>query len=425
VDYLVSVLEGAVEAVAPGGFVFVGDVRSLPLLEAYQASVQAHQGSELDRDALRQRVRKRVVQEEELVLDPELFKAFGQQHPRISGVRILLKRGRHRNELTRFRYDVVLDVEAGERGREVEWWGRSGRDVTLEQIETRLREGEPSALGIKQVRNARLAFETRLLEWMAGGPGPETVGELRQQSEESGIDPEDLWALGEALGYEVEVSWSDSGATGAYDVKFLGRAAVGGEARGGARRSEAVGIRPWRSYANDPLRGLLERKAVPELRRFLEQRLPQYMVPVSFVVLDKLPLTPNGKPDRRALPSPDQVRADGSAMFVAPRNAAEEILAGIFAEVLALDRVGVDDNFFELGGHSLLATQVTSRVRDSFERDVPLRVLFERPTVAGLAEALLEDPADGPRIAQVAQVLIDVARLSDDEAKRMLVERDR
>ena len=129
--------------------------------------------------------------------------------------------------------------------------------------------------------------------------------------------------------------------------------------------------------------------SVAELRGFLEDRLPEYMVPGVFVELAALPLSPNGKVDRAALPAPEGVRPEVGG-FVAPRTATEELLAGIWAEVLGLDRVGATDHFFELGGHSLLATQVMSRVRAAFGAEVPLAALFDRPTVVGLAEVVDE-----------------------------------
>jgi amino acid adenylation domain-containing protein len=123
-----------------------------------------------------------------------------------------------------------------------------------------------------------------------------------------------------------------------------------------------------------------------ELRRWLEGTLPEYMIPAAFVPLEALPLTPHGKVDRKALPAPEADRAGLRVEFVAPRNAAEEVLAAIWAEVLGLERVGIQDDFFELGGNSLLATQVMSRLRQALRAEVPLRALFEAPTVAALAE---------------------------------------
>ena len=125
-----------------------------------------------------------------------------------------------------------------------------------------------------------------------------------------------------------------------------------------------------------------------ELRDFLKSKLPDYMVPSSFIFLDALPLTPNGKVDHKALPTPDESRPRLEEGFVAPRTPVEEIIGEIWAEVLKVDQVGVLDNFFELGGHSLLATQVMSRLRKVFQVDLPLRGLFEAPTVAGLAERI-------------------------------------
>ncbi|MDJ0706011.1 MAG: phosphopantetheine-binding protein, partial [Leptolyngbyaceae cyanobacterium MO_188.B28] len=122
-----------------------------------------------------------------------------------------------------------------------------------------------------------------------------------------------------------------------------------------------------------------------ELRRFLMQSLPDYMTPVGLVLLEALPLTPNGKIDRRALPAPDWSSVVQADAFVAPRNPVEEQLAEIWMEVLRIAKVGIHDNFFELGGHSLLATQIMSRVSKTLSIDIPLRTIFELPTIAALA----------------------------------------
>jgi amino acid adenylation domain-containing protein len=127
--------------------------------------------------------------------------------------------------------------------------------------------------------------------------------------------------------------------------------------------------------------------AAGELRRFAADKLPAFMVPAAFVMMDELPLNSNGKVDRNALPAPDwESRTEDE--FVAPRNETEETLAGIWRQVLNLSRVGIHEIFFELGGHSLLATQVTSRVREAFGVELPLRNVFEFPTIATLAEQI-------------------------------------
>jgi len=130
------------------------------------------------------------------------------------------------------------------------------------------------------------------------------------------------------------------------------------------------------------------------LKEFLREELPEYMVPSAFVQLQALPLTPNGKVDRKALPAPEA----SPETYVAPRTPVEETLARLCAELLGLERVGVEDDFFELGGHSLLATQLLSRLRAAFEIEIPLRALFEAPTVAGLAIAVEARRAAGAAV---------------------------
>jgi len=125
-----------------------------------------------------------------------------------------------------------------------------------------------------------------------------------------------------------------------------------------------------------------------KLRAFLHEKLPDYMVPQTFVLLKALPLTRNGKVDRSALPAAEQEQAELRRNFVPPQTPAEKVLAGIWTEVLGLDQVSIHDNFFELGGHSLLVTQVISRARAAFEVEIPLRSIFESPTVAGLSESI-------------------------------------
>jgi acyl carrier protein len=127
---------------------------------------------------------------------------------------------------------------------------------------------------------------------------------------------------------------------------------------------------------------------IGELRRQLQQRLPDYMIPAAFVWLDALPLTPNGKLDRRALPAPESDRPALVQDYVPPRTPTEELLVGIWASVLGIERVGIHDNFFELGGHSLTATRVISRMRDAFQVDLPLRSLFEYPTASAMSAFL-------------------------------------
>ncbi|HEU4768416.1 MAG TPA: phosphopantetheine-binding protein, partial [Pyrinomonadaceae bacterium] len=135
-------------------------------------------------------------------------------------------------------------------------------------------------------------------------------------------------------------------------------------------------------------RGKQAREFGPRLRSFLKTRLPEHLVPSSFVILDQLPLLPNGKIDRRALPAPEAVRPDLPQSFTAPRTKVEQALAGVWSDLLGLPQTGIHDNFFDLGGHSLLTTQLISRVRELFKVELPLRQVFQQPTIAELATVI-------------------------------------
>ncbi|BBD64375.1 amino acid adenylation domain-containing protein [Nostoc commune NIES-4072] len=145
---------------------------------------------------------------------------------------------------------------------------------------------------------------------------------------------------------------------------------------------------------------------ISQLRGFLESNLPSYMIPGAFVMLEALPVTPNGKVDRKALPIP-QLTQISSSNIILPSTPIEDLLAGIWIEVLGIEKIGIDNNFFELGGHSLIATRVISRIRQVFKVELPLRYLFEKPTIAGLAKeiekAIKVDSAD--EVTNIEQIV--------------------
>jgi amino acid adenylation domain-containing protein len=160
--------------------------------------------------------------------------------------------------------------------------------------------------------------------------------------------------------------------------------------------------------------------ATAELRAFLKQRLPEYMAPSTFVLLDKLPLTATGKLDRAALPEPDRSHRERESAFTAPRNAVEETLVEIFNEVLGIEKVGIHDNFFDFGGHSLLATRVVARIRKMFNTELPLRRFFESPTVAEVAELLKSHETVPGRMEEMLVLMRKIENLSTDDLEELL-----
>ncbi|HSK79159.1 MAG TPA: amino acid adenylation domain-containing protein [Thermoanaerobaculia bacterium] len=445
-DYLAEVVERAIELVRPGGAVFLGDLRSLPLLEAFHTSLelfQADPATPLSR--LRQKVHARHMDENELAIDPAFFTALRERLPKLGRIEIHLKHGRAHNELTGFRYQAVLRVGTGReepaRDGVLDW--RRER-LTLAALRRRLAEEAPQVVRLRNIPNARVAEDTAAVRLLQEAPeGIETAADLRRRAAEAAlgaVEPQDLWDLEKDLPYEVELSWADQGADGSFEATIRTSSGLGegpkaraSSAQGNAlgrevdpaasgsiaaastpsaaaptpsaaaptpgalpRAEEArafgpstqpgfvAGEGPLAAYTNNPLQGRFARRIVPELRAFLEARLPAYMMPSAFVLLDALPITPNGKIDRRRLPAPGGSPESGRSL-VAARNATEERLLAIWKELLGVERIGVEDDFFALGGHSLLATQAISRVRQAFGVELPLRTFFEAPSVASVA----------------------------------------
>ena len=267
-------------------------------------------------------------------------------------------------------------------------------ELTPGKLRELLDESGPEWLRIEGVPNARLAGEVKAVNLIHSAGKSMTTGELRQsvaEDDKAGIDPADLWALEDELPYCVSVSYTAARVDGSYNVVLKRRvnSSPDDELRVNAPAwKETLTPRPWSEYANAPAQGMITDQIVLMVRTYLREHLPEYMIPTSFVPLNSLPIGRNGKIDRSALPAPRNARPESGDDFVAPRTPSEEIMAGIWAEVLSLDQVSVDDNFFDLGGHSLLATQLVSRIRAAFNVELALRTLFEKPTVASLAASV-------------------------------------
>ncbi len=396
IEYLLQVIEGAMGAIAEHGKLFVGDVRSLPLLEPYHAAVQLSQ-AESDRtiEQWQRMVHSSVAVEEELVIDPSFFIALQTRFPQITWVEIQPKRGNSQNELTQFRYDVTLYVGTDVQTTSVPWLNWQLDNLSLTQIQNRLHSRQPELLGIRRVPNQRVQQALQIWQWLENPPSVETVGQLRlllAQQPPTSINPEQFWELGQQLGYTVHLSWWESSQDGCYDVVLCRNSSNAQGGKPGLSSayafwdSLAFTTKPWTDYTNNPLRGKLVQKLVPQVREYIQQKLPDYMMPQAFVILDALPLTVNGKVDRRSLPSPDTATRNLSTGFVLPRTPIEAQLVRIWSQVLGVESIGVKDNFFELGGHSLLATQVLSEINSAFGLDLAIQMMFESPTVAGIAD---------------------------------------
>ena len=379
IEYLVRVLERAIEAGAPGGRIFIGDVRNHAMLETYHASVEIFRGGDaLAPEELARRVRLHGSQERELLVEPSFFSALAQRHDRLSGARVRMKRGAAHNELTRFRYDAMLYVEGA---RNVEsparWLDWDAERLDAASLARRLEAERPALCAVRGIPNARVAREAGALAAMRGAAAPPPG---------AAIDPEALCRALEALPYAVELRHGHPADAGTIDLVLWRREAGDREPVHRLLAEPRLPKRPWSHYANNPIRNKLEQELVPRLRQWLSERLPDYMQPASYTILEAMPLSPSGKLNRRALPEPELTQPIAAGDAAPPSSDVERSLAAIWSAVLGLPEVGVNQNFFELGGDSILSIQIVARAREAGIHLTP-RDMFKYQTIAELAAA--------------------------------------
>ncbi len=414
-DYLERLLTGVVPVVRPGGYIFVGDNRSYPLLPLFHASVQAAKSAgTLPVRNYSLTAEQAASDEQQLTIDPYFFAQLDRtQFRRIS---LQLKRGRFHNELTGYRFDATLQVGGDGQPHPIanarQW--QTGAD-SLFSVKQILETQRPEQFALTRLPNRRLRGGHVLLDALAGRNSLGTVGEIRRAAEAAnpGEDPEYFWQLGEDLGYDAQILPSRDSASGEFDVVFrrqptslLDVTEVYGPAQ----------AKPLETMANDPLLSWRKEQLASELRKSLERELPEYAVPSFFVVLPRFPLTENGKIDMAALPKP--ARLSGTDASCAQEGSPlEQQIRAVWGAILGVRNISLDEKFFEIGGDSLKAVRVASELSGQLNSDISPALLFEQPTIRGLAARLTEDTSAKP--------LSDGERSSTRGAARRMAARNR
>ncbi|GAA6617368.1 hypothetical protein NUACC26_031780 [Scytonema sp. NUACC26] len=397
VDYLIHVLEIAIEAMNPGGIIYVGDVRNLATLEVFHAAVALHRAEDsTTKRELQRRVRQRVFHQNELLVDPRFFHALKQRFPRICDVKVQLQRGSAFNELTRHRYDVILRIDDNSekpRGNEICLdWRRD--DLEMTSLQTRLKKQDWQRLTVRNIPNARIVEDLEALDWLRENSGADTVGTWRAQRQErtygSAVNPNDLALAGKNMGVDVELTWALSGNVECFDAIFQ----VPSPQQLVRETVASAPIKPSSStpnltrMANLPIQGEIGSVLGPELREHLRMHLPDYMVPSHILILSHFPLKPSGKVDRSALPQTHDLTFGERKQSSPPERGTEQKIAKVWQEVLQIENPSREDNFFDLGGNSLTMVRVCSMLRKTLGTELSVVEMFQYPTIRKLADHL-------------------------------------
>jgi amino acid adenylation domain-containing protein len=371
-NYLLDVLDQAFSLLAPGGHLFVGDVRNLALLPAFRASLIVQQRGDAPTGAeLAREVERQCRDEGELCLQPEFFAALANRYP-LHSVQTLSRRGEGMTEMNAFRFDAVLRKASHELAaapatpRELSWRAAEWSVPHLEAI----LDGAPNErFMLRGIPDARV--QSSITTLCAAG-----------LADANWLHPEAVIATAARLRWRAAVRATRT--DGTFDVLLAPQAAAATD----PLFAEVVPALPPQQLANRPLAAQVRRQTCEQLQQHVQGQLPDYMIPAFFVPLSHLPLNTSGKLDRRALPKPEiMTLAEASAAC----NETEARVAALMAQVLGLPHApGRDASFFALGGHSLAAVRLVAQLNEAFGSDLGVKAVFESPTVSGLATCLRE-----------------------------------
>ncbi|ORX75915.1 hypothetical protein K493DRAFT_363930 [Basidiobolus meristosporus CBS 931.73] len=395
-QYFDKVLSNVAPLVSPGGHIFVGDIRGMSLAKYHylsQAIFAAKESSSVKE--LRAYIDRKQLADKELLLDPGYFNALKESIEDIHHVRFMPKRSRSLNEMSRYRYQAILHIKCSQAAiQPLDWMDWQRHSLSLDVLNEKLRGGldfvkeklcgeEVSYLAISNIPNQRLADEIQLELLLEEAPLTRTYGELQDQvcpERFGGATPDQLSRLAKDAGYEAEISWAQHQNGGVYDVVFW---------RPPSNHACSPFVMPTYSemnphYHSNPLHRKLQ-QFIPALERFLRTKLPDYMIPAAFVILEAVPLTENGKVDYKALPAPNLNINAINSNYVEPRTALEATLTDIMRTVLGVEQIGIHHSFLTLGGDSISTIEMAALCHKR-GLQVSSLTIFKNPTVAMLAE---------------------------------------
>lgn len=382
VHYLYDVLSKLAGLLSENGHIFIGDVRNNELLSDFHHSVELFKmHSSTPVIVYKERVQRIIEKEEELNVSPAFFRYAADSIEGLKNAAVMLKRGSYLNEMSKFRYDVLLsNAEPAEKPvvKDI-----SSFSLPLEMIREELDKCEDNALLIKGISNSRIDDDVLISELAEGMDDNVPISVLKQEisiRSKKAIDPNTLIRLAKEKDMKCICLISENDRK-CYDALFMSNEHDLDE----VITSAATSVKDIRTCANAPEESNRVRQLVPQVTKLLKSQLPEYMIPSFFVIVSDFPVNSNGKLDQSKLPDPSTIKLLDDESYVAPSTPIEKKIAQVWAEILGIEKVGIRNNFFEMGGDSILCIRSVSRINNAGIKITPSDV-FQNPTIEELAK---------------------------------------
>lgn len=391
-EYLTHVINQAIECTKAGGHIFIGDIRNLNhRMIFYSYSQFLSSPSNITINELEKKIQRQVNCEDELFISPDYFKSLAKNNPRISHVEIQLKRGMYHNEMSCFRYDVVLYIEQKKQmtfpEKELRWQKYKNK---ITDITDMLNTHSPKSFLIRNIPNTRLIQPLQVRKLLDSKNATITATKkILDYENEYSIDPETLFKLAEKTPYSIKITWSTEDPLGCFDAVFLHQDHQDTWILDPSdNNSTSTNTQPSEDFSSHLLKTRLEKYLKHQIRLYLQKKLPEYMLPTTFILVDSFPITPNGKLDYRLLAKPHNYIIQKN--YLCPKNKIERRLVKILASMLGhpSDEVSMLDNFFDLGGNSLLAMKLISRLQAELNINLNITAILSSFNLAQLSNKI-------------------------------------
>lgn len=388
-NYLQRVLSSCLDLLNSKGKIFIADVRNFSLLNVLHASIQLSKAQAEDAcKYLRKQFLFALLEEHELIIDPRYFIALQSKLPQIKYVQIWPEGSRFNNELTKFRYDVILHkcMPQGLIQAEVHWFDWEENVLTKFNLAELLKSNSDNFIGIKHIPSLYTLREKQFIDWLNTAPDDELYNQFsnRDYYNNERLSPADFLTFVNQFGYGAEFSLAHPTGDGRYDVILYKSKSF--DHSDFIFKFLSENIPPIEELTNQPISKHSRRKLTHIIKYYLAKKLPEYMIPEQVVYMPYLPLTDNGKINKRILTPPLQGNIIDEN-YVPPTTEKEKIVVKVWQEVMQIENIGIHSNFVHLGGDSLLAIQVLGKLHN-LGYSITSKQFLSSPTVSGLAKNL-------------------------------------